>query len=88
MDHDFPVRLHKAVGRLTDSGGGKDVGSIVEKMLPNLRSEKFSITITPETLSLGTRISPKPTECSQNGQAREILKAKDPVVTWGTVDKN
>ena len=45
MDHDFPVRLHKAVGRLTDSGGGKDVGSIVEKMLPNLRSEKFSITI-------------------------------------------
>jgi hypothetical protein len=61
---------------------------MVDKMFPNLRAEKFSIAITPETPSVGTRISPKQTESGQNGRAREILEAEDPVVTCGTVDKN
>ena len=88
MDHDFPVRFHKAIGRLTASGGGNDVGIIIEKMFPNLCPEEFRIAITPETPSIGTSISPKQTESSQNGRAGEIFEPKDPIVTCGAVNEN
>jgi hypothetical protein len=82
------VRLHEAIGRLSASGGRNDVGSIVDKVFPNFSSEKFCITIAPETPSIGTRISPKQTKGSQNRRSRQILETEDPIVTCGTVNEN
>ncbi len=57
-------------------------------MFPNLSPEKFCITITAETPSVGTRVSPKQTESSQNQRSRQVFEAENPVVTCGTVNKN
>jgi len=88
VHHDLPVRLHEAIGRLSASGGRNDVGSIVDKVFPNLSPEKFSIAITPEAPSIGTRVSPKQTKSGQNRRSRQILETENPIVTCGTVDKN
>ena len=66
VNHNFPVRLHEAIGRLTASGRSDYVGSIVNKVVPNRRPKKFSVTIAPKTPSIRSRVSPKETKSTEN----------------------
>jgi len=66
VNHNFPVRLHKAIGRLTASGRSDYVGSIVNKVVPNCRPKKFSVAIASKTPSIRTRVSPKEMKSTEN----------------------
>jgi len=88
VNHNFPVRLHEAIGRLMASGRSNDVGSIVNKVVPNRRPKKFSVAIAPKTPSIRSHVSPKETKSTENRRTRQILETKHPVIMSGTLDED
>ncbi len=64
------MRLDKAIGRLSSSRHSNNIGIVVEQEFVNLCTEKFVVTIGPETPGEQAHVHMEEPKCGKDGIAR------------------